>query len=135
MEPILLIILFALLAFLSDQLGGKKKIPARPRRDIDAQLPPSVPQPWPGQRRDAPSPAHELQPAVITSPAAPAMAPADHQPQSTAEPGLAGQVSPAQSIQASRPILPPLTAETVQQAVVMAEILGRPKSWRQFQRR
>ena len=95
MEPILLIILFALLAFLSDQLGGKKKIPARPRRDIDAQLPPSVPQPWPGQRRDAPSPAHELQPAVITSPAAPAMAPADHQPQSTAEPGLAGQVSPA----------------------------------------
>ncbi len=135
MEPILIIILFALLAVLSDKLGGKKKIPARPRRDIDSQLPPSVPQPWPGQRRDAPAPAHGPQPVVMGRSPAPAMAPADHQLQSTAEPGLAGRASPAQSIQPPRPMLPPLTAGTVQQAVVMAEILGRPKSWRQFQRR
>ena len=44
MDSILVIILFAILAVLSDKLGGKKKVPPRPRRrDIDIQLPPPVP--------------------------------------------------------------------------------------------
>lgn len=135
MESILMIVLFALFAVLSDKMGGKKKVPPRPRRNIDIQLPSPVPRPLPGQHRDAPVPVKRPQPVIADSPVFPEPAQV-HVPQP--RPVAAVQPVSLQPVQQpeklSRSILPPLTVGTVQQAVVMAEILGRPKAWRQFHR-
>ena len=52
MDTILMIVLFALFAVLSDKIGQKPKVPRRPREE-GSQLPPPAPAPWP---RKAPAP-------------------------------------------------------------------------------
>ncbi|MCH3959274.1 MAG: hypothetical protein LKE51_07550 [Selenomonas sp.] len=134
MDSILVIILFAILAILSDKLGGKKKVPPRPRRrDIDIQLPPPVPQPWPGQHRDAPAPGPRLQ--LLPKQRLYQWCPSPGQWLHTQVVSPAPAVPLAQPAPQPRPILPPLTLGAAQQAVVMAEILGRPRAYRNFQRR
>lgn len=48
-SSIWVIVLFAIMAILSDKLGKKKpskKMPPFPPRDVDRTLPPPMPEPW-----------------------------------------------------------------------------------------
>ncbi len=192
-SSILAIILFAVMAILTDRLGGKKKPPAqRPpfpfpdipqsgrgpartadRDDAGGELPPPMPQPWGTKAQQeqqterknslpfeipelkgAPLPAGQTDGGVYREPGtkmqdmleayreemADKARQAAYEEQRRAEEAairakeeaiyeqqakIPGQQAPKQAT-----ILPEITPSSVQQSIVMAELLGKPKAYR-----
>ena len=169
-SSIWVIVLFAIMAILSDKLGKKKpskKMPPFPPRDVDRTLPPPMPAPWGTEKKGKELP-FEI-PDLKGAPLPPGRADeggvyrepgtkvqdmleayreemadkaraAAYEAQRRAEEAAiraeeeavyAQQAGLAKKKTARRAvILPQFTPDQVQQAVVMAEILGRPKAYR-----
>lgn len=182
-SSLLAILLFALMAILSDKLGGKKKpqgrkppfpfpdIP-RPDRQEQEQLPPPMPQPWEAkpaeeetkpkktlpfeipELKGAPLPKGKTDGGVYREPgtkmqdmleeyreemadkARQAAYEAERRTEEAAirakEEAVYEQQAKIPGLQAKKrkPILPKLTPENIQQSIVMAELLGKPKAYR-----
>jgi len=172
MDTILMIVLFALFAVLSDKIGQKPKVPRRPREE-GSQRPPPAPAPWP---RKAPAqkqtgrlgfeiPELRNDPAASreTAKTAPDTAwqqeqeararEADRQRELAYERQRAEEEARIRAAElaayeqqakiklpARNPVrralqIPALTRANAQQAVILAEILGRPKAYRNRPRR
>ena len=168
-SSIWVIILFAIMAILSDKLGKKppKRMPPFPPRDVDRTLPPPMPEPWGKAERGEKNVPFEI--LISRGPAAAgydgrggiyrepgtkmqdmleayreemadkaraAAYEAQRRAEETAiraeeEAAYAQQAGLAKKKNARRAaVLPRFTPDRVQQAVVMAEILGRPKAYR-----
>ena len=161
-SSIWVIILFAIMAILSDKLGKKppKRMPPFPPRDVDRTLPPPMPEPWGKAERGEKNVPFEI-PDIKGAPlpqgmtdeggiyrepgtkmqemadkARAAAYEAQRRAEETAiraeeEAAYAQQAGLAKKKNARRAaVLPRFTPDQVQQAVVMAEILGRPKAYR-----
>lgn len=170
-SSVLAIILFALMAILSDKLGKKKppkKTPPIPPRDADRTLPPPMPAPWGkaehGERnvpfeipdiKGAPLPQgttdegrvyrepgtkmQDMFEAYREEMADKARAAAYEEQRRAEEAAIRAEEEAAYAQQAGlakkrtarrTAILPQFTQDQVQQAIVMAEILGKPKAYR-----
>lgn len=170
-SSIWVIVLFAIMAILSDKLGKKKppkRMPPFPPRDVDRTLPPPMPEPWGKAERGEKNVPFEI-PDIKGAPLPQGMTDeggiyrepgtkmqdlleayreemadkaraAAYEAQRRAEEAAiraeeeavyAQQAGLAKKKTARRAaILPQFTPDQVQQAVVMAEILGRPKAYR-----
>lgn len=167
MDTILMIVLFALFAVLSDKIGQKPKVPRRPREE-GSQLPPPAPTPWP---RKAPAPKQTGRlgfeiPELRNDPSAPretetaasdtvwqqeqearareadrqrALAYERQRAEEEARIRAAELAAYEQQAKVKLPSpdparrrlrIPALTPAKAQQAVILAEILGRPKAYR-----
>ncbi|MGN0951105.1 MAG: hypothetical protein ACI4OH_10280 [Mitsuokella sp.] len=185
-SSILAIILFAVMAILTDKLGGKKKPPAQrppfpfpemPRRagehssHADEQLPPPMPQPWgtkaqpePEKKsslpfeipdlKGAPLPSGQTDEGVYREPgtkmqdmleayreemADKAREAAYEEERRAEEEAIRAREEaiyeqqaklPGQKTRRKAPILPQFTPASIQQSIVMAELLGKPKAYR-----
>lgn len=168
-SSVLAIILFAIMAILSDKLGKKKppkKMPPFPPRDVDRTLPPPMPEPWGKAERGeknvpfeipdikgAPLPQgmtdeggiyrepgtkmQDMLEAYREEMADKARTAAYEAKRQEEEAAIRAEEEAIYEKQAglkkSRPsenILPRFTKEQVQQSIVMAEILGKPKAYR-----
>ena len=147
MSLIWMILLFLLIAVLSDQLDGKKKRPRGGVRLPRVKLPPSVPQPWGAKERGdgavpipfeipelrgAPTSVYREQGEALEE-TFQAQREMERQrerqaalAQRRAEQAAEGAAAPMRS----RGLLPVITPENAQQAVVLAELLGKPKAMR-----
>lgn len=146
MDVILLIVFFALFSLVTDRMDKKKRLPM-PRRSPEKKLPDSMPAPMPQEEplpfqipeiRNAPKPAGEVYQETA------ARKPQAEEKQELLEKMQRRQAyerpqkEQAQHVRAAyaadsaekRRILPVLTPDSAQQAVVLAEILGRPKAYR-----
>lgn len=168
-SSVLAIILFAVMAILSDKLGKKKPPQKMPRpfppRDEGSKLPPPMPSPWGTAKKEgnlpfeipdikgAPLPKgatdeggvycepgtkmQDMLEAYREEMADKARAAAYEAKRQKEEAAIRAEEEAAYEKQAglkkSRPsenILPRFTKEQVQQSIVMAEILGKPKAYR-----
>ncbi len=189
-SSILAIILFAVMAILTDKLGGKKKPPAKrppfpfpdipqprenPQRmdDADGQLPPPMPQPWGTKRQQeqqtekknslpfeipelkgAPLSDGQTDGGVYHEPgtkmqdmleayceemADKARQAAYEEQRRAEEAAIRAREEavyeqqakiPGQQAQKNASILPKIAPSSVQQSIVMAELLGKPKAYR-----
>lgn len=168
-SSIWVIVLFAIMAILSDKLGKKKPPQKMPRpfppRDEGSKLPPPMPSPWGTAKKEgnlpfeipdikgAPLPKgatdeggvyrepgtkmQDMLEAYREEMADKARAAAYEAKRQKEEAAIRAEEEAAYEKQAglkkSRPsenILPRFTKEQVQQSIVMAEILGKPKAYR-----
>ena len=168
-SSIWVIVLFAIMAILSDKLGKKKppkKMPPFPPRDVDRTLPPPMPEPWGKAERGeknvpfeipdikgAPLPQgmtdeggiyrepgtkmQDMLEAYREEMADKARAAAYEAKRQEEEAAIRAEEEAVYEQQAglkksalSENILPRFTKEQVQQSIVMAEILGKPKAYR-----
>ena len=109
MEYLVIVAIVVIISLLDDRLRGKKKVP-----------PPTVPQeiPRPKKRREK-SGTFEIPPM-------------------RGIPGDVQEEQPAMMPAAPRTaavLLPQLTPDTMKQAIVLSEVLGRPRALRRFPRR
>ena len=157
MDTILMIVLFALFAVLSDKIGQKPKVPRRPREE-GSQLPPPAPAPWP---RKAPAPKQtgrlgfeipdlrndpsdtvwqqEQEARAREADRQRALAYERQRAEEEARIRAAELAAYEQQAKVKLPSpdparrrlrIPALTPAKAQQAVILAEILGRPKAYR-----
>lgn len=140
MDAILIIVLFVLFTVVTDRLD-KKKRPSRPREKSGKELPRQLPAQWPRrpvptnqdeplpfeipELRNAPSPADEVyrEEEAVRQQEKKLLA-EQYRQIHVVKP----QPQPVRAENAWR--IPALTPQSAQQAVVLAEILGRPKAYR-----
>ena len=148
MDAILIIVLFVLFTVVTDRLD-KKKRPSRPREKSGMELPRQLPAQWPRrlvpasqdeplpfeipELRNAPSPAGEVYreaEAVRQQEEKQHRQAGEHQckEQERKIHAVKPLPQPVHAEKAWR--IPALTPQSAQQAVVLAEILGRPKAYR-----
>lgn len=153
MEAVMMIVLFVLFSVVSERLD-KKKCPPKPRAKSRTELPAKLPDLWPRQPvptgqddplpfeipelRNAPPSSGEACPeaAIIRQQEEESRILLEEQRQACErqrreqEQQIHAAEPPQQMVSSAKPWLPVLTPQAAQQAVVLAEILGRPKAYR-----